>query len=129
MKRSLTVLAGIVLLLVATVAYQLITLENSSHSGITGAAMKSLMIALEDCKRICGRYPTTAEGLETLLEGHELCKVYTPLGPQFRENLHDAWGNPFIYTSDGHTYRLLSAGHKWIESAPGTEPTEVERPE
>src|SRR5262245_21439634 len=100
-KHRLLGAVAVALLLIAAISYRWITLENGSHSRITSLSLTSLSIALSDCKKTCGRYPTTAEGLNTLFEGAKSpCKAYTPLGSQFRRELADDWGNPITYVSD-----------------------------
>ena len=130
-RRWKCILIGVtvfILLVLGAISYRWSTLERDRNSSLTRVEMNSLAIALKDCKKACGRYPTTSEGLEPLFEGHELCKAYVALGPQFHSSLIDSWRNPLTYISDGESYRLLSAGNEWIEATPNQEPTEVVRP-
>ena len=59
----------------------------------------------------CNRYPTTDEGLSALVEAGAPCaqtpymQMKIPPG-----GLLDPWGNPYVYTSDGSTYTIISYG-------------------
>lgn len=86
----------------------------------TRIQMKQVGLVLDDFKRICGFYPTTEQGLEALVskpQGRE-CKNYDPEG-FIKKVPNDAWGNAFIYTSDGNKYELKSLGADGVEGGEG----------
>ncbi len=58
------------------------------------------------------KYPTTAEGLNALVEAPasgDAGKRWR--GPYIeKEKLNDPWGNPFDYKSDGRKFQIISGG-------------------
>lgn len=86
---------------------------NTAKIDSTKIQMKQLGVILDDFNRVCGFYPTTDQGLDALLKapsGRE-CKNYQPDGFVKGGKLpKDAWGNDFVYESDGGKYKLISLG-------------------
>ena len=73
--------------------------------------MKQLELALDDFKRVCGRYPTTDEGLEALITPPAglNCKGFDPEGfVKGKKVPVDPWNDKFIYTNDGTKVILTS---------------------
>ena len=78
---------------------------------VTRVAMDSLGERIGRFRTLCGRFPTSREGLNVLVDPN-----YSTVCPRFpRETLIeggivrlDAWDNPFIYESDGSGYVLKS---------------------
>ena len=100
--------------LVATfVGGNLIGKFNTAKVDSTKIQMKNLGVILDDFNRVCGFYPTTDQGLDALIKppsGRE-CKNYDPSGFIKGGKIpKDAWGNDFIYESDGGKYKLVSLG-------------------
>lgn len=80
----------------------------------TRIQMKNLSDRLKEFYRNCYFYPTSEQGLESLIEkpssGRD-CKRYKPGGYLDQEIIpDDPWGNPYVYTSDGKTYNIISYG-------------------
>ncbi len=79
---------------------------------------------LEDYRRYCNQYPTTEQGLDSLLNksttGNE-CKNY-PAGGfiQGGKLPPDPWGNPYAYESDGQKYTIISLGSDGKEGGTGS---------
>ena len=64
----------------------------------------------------CGHYPTTAQGLQSLIvapTSEPVCKRYPPGGFIDGDKLpKDAWDNDFIYESDGNKITALKSAGK-----------------
>jgi type II secretion system protein G len=78
---------------------------------------------LEDFRDQCGNFPTTEQGLNAFVTQ----PVSAPLCPKYPKGsfLPDGkvpkapWGNPFIYTSDGKTFKITSLGSDGKEGGEG----------
>jgi len=97
-------------------AFVMSKLSGSLHEGRVKAAkiqMHNFSSMLKDFKRKCHFYPTTEQGLDSLLQkpsGRE-CKNYPPGGFMDAESLPlDPWDNDFMYESDGKKFNIVSYG-------------------
>ena len=80
----------------------------------TKIQIKNLGVVLDDFRRECGFYPSAEQTLDALLKkptsGRE-CKNYDMEGYLKQKSIpKDAWGNEFLYESDGNKYVLRSLG-------------------
>jgi len=99
---------------------------DTLHEGQVQSAtiqMQNLAERLKEFRRHCGSYPTTEQGLEALIQkptsGTE-CKRYAPEGYIDGGALPvDPWENPFVYTSDGKTFNIISYGNDGVEGGEG----------
>lgn len=96
------------------------------HEGRVQAAkiqMNNFSGLLKDYKRKCGIYPTTDQGLDSLVSkpsGGRECKNYPAQG--FIEDGElplDPWDNNYQYVSDGRTYNIISYGGDGLEGGEG----------
>ncbi|MBI2711861.1 MAG: type II secretion system protein GspG [Bdellovibrio sp.] len=74
--------------------------------------MKQLLLMCDDFKRVCGRYPTTEEGLEALISAPAglNCKGYDPEGfIKGKKVPLDPWNDKYIYVSDGNKTPVLTS--------------------
>ena len=80
----------------------------------TKIQMNGLDARLKEFRRKCGFYPTTEQGLESLMTkptGGRECKDYPTNGFIDGESVpKDPWDNDFIYESDGKTFNIYSYG-------------------
>jgi general secretion pathway protein G len=81
---------------------------------VAGQNLSTLAVALDQHRRDTGRYPTTREGLVSLVHDPGLTGW---AGPYVYELKADPWGRPFRYESDGRAFRVSSAGP---DGAPAT---------
>jgi len=96
------------------------------HEGRVSAAkiqMNGYKQALMDFKRKCSFYPTTEQGLESLVSkptaGRE-CRSYPPNG--FIDRIEkDPWDFDYIYESDGRKISIYSTGSDGVEGGEGEE--------
>lgn len=105
-------------------AFSTIVMPSTSGHGAEGARrtkakaeMTGFSNALDNFRSLCGRYPTTEEGLAALVTrpaGIPEAKWERQLG-KVDEVLRDPWGHPYLYGCPGvhhpDSYDLYSAGH------------------
>jgi general secretion pathway protein G len=97
---------------------------QSLYEGQAKAAkiqMAGLSQRLQEFRRHCEFYPTTDQGLEALVTkpGGRECKNYQPGGYLEGEVPMDPWENPYVYTSDGLTFNIVSLGADGAEGGDG----------
>jgi len=81
--------------------------------------IRSLSDNLTSFRMDCNRYPTTEQGLEALASQPEGgCKNY-PEGGYIKKLPKDPWDNPYIYSSDGRTFEIISLGADGLEGGEG----------
>jgi general secretion pathway protein G len=84
--------------------------------------MQNLASRLKEFKRHCGFYPSTEQGLESLISkpsGRE-CKRYAPGGYIEGDKVPlDPWDNEFVYESDGKNFNIISYGSDGKEGGEG----------
>ena len=76
--------------------------RRSEQARITAARtdIANLEVALDAFEVDTGRYPTTEEGLEALVE--EPANVKGWMGPYIKRGVpKDPWGNPYVYAQPG----------------------------
>jgi general secretion pathway protein G len=80
----------------------------------TKIQMSNIDARLKEFRRKCNFYPTTEQGLESLVTkptGGRECKDYPANGFIEGEQVpKDPWDNDFIYESDGKTFNIYSYG-------------------
>ncbi|MCO4792339.1 MAG: type II secretion system major pseudopilin GspG [Bacteriovoracaceae bacterium] len=92
------------------------------HEGRVKSAriqMSSFKARLQEFRRKCGAYPTTDQGLESLISkptsGRE-CKSYPPNGFIEGDAIPlDPWDNDYVYESDGKKFDIISYGNDGSE--------------
>lgn len=87
--------------------------------------MSNLDGRLKEFRRKCGFYPTTEQGLESLIAkptGGRECKDYPPNGFIDGEQIpKDPWDNDYIYESDGKAFNIYSYGANGEAGGEGTD--------
>ena len=98
---------------------------NEGQVKSTKIQMSNLDARLKDFRRKCGFYPTTEQGLESLVTkptGGRECKDYPANGFIEGEQVpKDPWDNDFIYESDGKTFNIYSYGPDGESGGEGTD--------
>ena len=116
---ELLVVMVILGLLVALVAPRLFGKLGQSKLGAAQAQIELFGTALDALRLDVGRYPTTAEGLQALLE--KPSGVENWAGPYLRKEIPlDPWGHRYVYKSPGDhgEYDLIAYG---ADGQPGGE--------
>ncbi|MGZ6309085.1 MAG: type II secretion system major pseudopilin GspG [Bdellovibrionota bacterium] len=115
---EMMIVIAIIGLIMGLVGLNVVKKLDESRVSSTKIQMKQMGVLLDDFRRVCGFNPTTEQGLDALVnapQGRE-CKNYE----QFVKKVpKDAWGNDFIYTSDGNKYTLKSLGADGQEGGEG----------
>lgn len=109
---ELLVVLVILGLLAGIVAPQLIGKTDDAAIGTTKTQIEALGSALDMYRLEVGRYPTSSEGLEALIQAPPGVDRWN--GPYLRKSVlpKDGWGNEFHYRSPGEhgAYDLYSGG-------------------
>ena len=93
-----------------------------SRQFTTMADMRSIATAVESFAIDTNAYPLQDRGLRTLESiRHELEPIYIRAVP-----IEDAWGNPYLYWSDGATYVIVSAAADGTFEPPWSEPAPLD---
>ena len=91
----------------------------------TKIQMNAFKQRLQEFRRKCGYYPTTDQGLESLISkptsGRE-CANYPPNGFIEGDELpQDPWNSDYVFTSDGKKFDIMSYGPDQEEGGEGTD--------
>ncbi len=97
----------------------------------TEVQMESLRTGLNQFKADLGRYPTSAEGLASLLRPPDGIPAAPP-GPwhgPYVESVQDAWRREFVYRCPGfhntNGYDLYSRGEDGVSASGGNDPDDI----
>lgn len=89
----------------------------------TKIQMNALAARLQEYRRKCGIYPTTEQGLQSLVSkpsGGRECRNYPANGfLETPEVPRDPWDEEFVYVSDGRSFNIISYGPDAMEGGEG----------
>jgi general secretion pathway protein G len=89
----------------------------------TKIQMQNLSERLKEFRRHCNYYPTTDQGLQSLVQkpsGGRECQRYNPQGYIEGGRVpKDPWDNDFAYDSDGKTFNIHSLGRDGADGGEG----------
>ena len=111
---ELLVVLVILVLIASIVGPRVINYLGSSRTKVATAQIESLVTALELFRIDVGRYPTSAEGLDALV--NQAGNIPGWMGPYLAkpELPADPWGRPYIYETGGERgasgFRIKSYG-------------------
>ncbi|AAU92587.1 MULTISPECIES: type II secretion system major pseudopilin GspG [Methylococcus] len=118
---ELLVVLAIIGLLAGLIGPQVMKHLGESKSKTARLQIEELASSLDMYKLDVGRYPTTDEGLNALIEQPSTARVWN--GPYLRKKKVplDPWNNPFHYVSPGQhgKYDLWSLGQDNAEGGEG----------
>jgi general secretion pathway protein G len=112
----------ILALLAGIVTTQLLAPAEGAKVDATKVQVKAIMASLDLYRLHNSGYPTTDQGLAALLRKPEVGIVpETWRGPYLNSNNLplDGWKRPFLYTSDGRAYLIISLGADGAEGGTG----------
>jgi general secretion pathway protein G len=105
-------------LLVTLVAPKIIGQTDKARVTKATADVKAIEQALNMFKLDNGFYPSTAEGLNALVQAPPRAKKFNPEG--YLDKLPiDPWGNEYVYMSDGRQIVVASLGADGVEGGEG----------
>ena len=102
---ELMVVIAIIAILAGIVGFNVLTSLDDANVSNAKAQIRTFKTALTAYRIRNRRFPTTSEGLGAIASFLDPPRV--PLDP---------WNNPYVYTSDGSTYKIVSYG---ADGAPG----------
>ncbi len=79
--------------------------------------IETIQKALRSYFEACHKYPSSEEGLSSLLVDSKECRGYRKPDNLAKEKFKDRLGREFIYESDGNKYILKSQSTSWIEGS------------
>ncbi len=116
-EAGLTLLEMIVVLVIIAIVATLVGMNvmgrpDQARVTTTKANLATLSTALKTYRIDNGQYPTTEQGLKALAEKPVTPPIPAawPDGGYLSENPVDAWGNPYVYSTDGNNFSLKSLG-------------------
>lgn len=93
------------------------------------AQIKTVSYLLEEYKASVGRYPSTEEGLEALVERPEGVDPAAWKGPYLTQLPKDPWGHPYTYRCPGRnnrmTFDIYSMGRDGKSSSDGNDKDDI----
>ena len=104
-ERAFTLIELLLVLVILAVLAAVVVpkfTKRSEQARITAARtdIANLEVALDACEVDTGRYPTTQEGLEALVE--QPSNLETWRGPYIKRGVpKDPWGKPYVYECPG----------------------------
>jgi general secretion pathway protein G len=117
----------LVIVIIATLAAIVVpNLAGSSEKGKIGAAKGQIAgfeLALDKFEAECGRYPTTAEGLNALQVAPAGLKGWA--GPYLKKDVPmDPWDHPYNYKSPGTHSTAAASYDLWSNGPDGQDGTD-----
>jgi general secretion pathway protein G len=118
---ELLVVLAIMAMLVGLVGPRVLGYMDDARVKTTRIQMAGYRSALEIFRLDNGRYPTSDEGLLSLVEASGQMSNWR--GPYLDQRVaNDPWGNPYVYMSDGRSqFSLLSLGRDGKEGGEGVD--------
>jgi|SRR5215470_10488524 len=105
-------------LLVTLVAPRIIGRTDEARVTKAKADIKAIEEAANMFKLDNGFYPSTAEGIQALVQAPPRARKFNPDG--YLPNIpHDPWGNEYVYMSDGRNVVVMSLGADGVEGGEG----------
>ncbi len=104
--------------LAAIIMPNLMGTADKAKNKLVCVQMKNIKETLKLFKMDQGNYPTTSEGIESLITNPDVDKYKNyPTGSYFEDKKlpKDSWGNKFIYINKGGTIELISFGSDKVE--------------
>ncbi len=112
---EMMIVLAIIALIMSFVGTNVMKRYDESKLSATRIQMRQLGVILDDFRRVCGRYPTTDEGLDALIKlpGSLQCKNFDPDGfIKDKKVPKDPWDKEYDFSSDGNKYVIKSIGAK-----------------
>jgi len=112
------IVIAIVLAIGGLVAVNLIPKKDQADKDLTLVQMDQIANALKLFKLDNGFYPSTAEGINALIQPPPRARRFNPDGYLDKVPL-DPWGQEYAYFSDGRDIRIVSFGADGVEGGEG----------
>ncbi|TKD53116.1 type II secretion system major pseudopilin GspG [Sphingomonas baiyangensis] len=117
---EMIVVLAIIALVAALIVPNVIGRPDEARVTIANTDIRTISAALKMYRLDNGRYPSTQQGLQALVERPTTPPVPTSWSAEgYLSDLpQDPWGNPYAYTSEGSSFELKSLGR---DAQPGGE--------
>lgn len=120
MRRKIIILATATIALAIVIAGILpimFPLELDERVFYTARRMDTIQSALDEFRERCGKYPSTDEGLKSLISDSSWCTAWNEKSLfEKRIGITDHTGSEFHYISNSVTYQLSSTGNPKLEA-------------
>ena len=122
---EIMVVITIIGLLTGLVAVNVVNYLKKAERKAAAAQVKNFETALDTYRMDCGRYPTTDQGLRSLIAQSSVgnaCRNYPPGGYLKGGVPKDPWGNSYVYLSPGmnnEEYSVESYGADGMQGGDG----------
>ncbi len=110
---EMMIVIAIIALVLGFVGTNVVKRYEESQLSATKIQIRQLGVILDDFRRVCGRYPTTEEGLDALIKAPPTlnCKNFDTEGfIKDKKVPKDPWNEEYSFTSDGSKYVIKSMG-------------------
>lgn len=110
-KKTVWILIFVVLVLVIIfIPYFYDSHNNRFHREYY--RIRPILWSIREYEKACGKLPTTEEGL-IKLKSYIACPGYSPSERVIMSDFKDIEGNPYIYQSDGKSFKFIINGIDW----------------
>ncbi len=112
---EMMIVLAIIALIMSFVGTNVMKRYDESKLSATRIQIRQLGVILDDFRRVCGRYPTTEEGMDALIKAPPTlqCKNFDPDGfIKDKKIPKDPWDKEYDFSSDGNHYVIKSLGAK-----------------
>ena len=119
---EILIVTSIIVVIVGYAASKIFDRADRAKANLTKAQMSGLSGSLDLFKLDVGRYPTTQEGLKSLLVAPGGLSKWNGPYEKSEELIKDAWSREFIYRSPGdqsRPYEISSLGNDGVEGGEG----------
>ncbi len=122
---EMMVVLVIIAIVAAIIVPNVIGRPDEARVTVAGSSIKTIAASLELYRLDAGRYPTTDQGLDSLVKkptSGPLPRKWDQAG-YLSDLPSDPWGNPFVYelSKSGNDYRILSYGADGKEGGSGVD--------
>lgn len=110
---EMLIVIALIALVGTFVTSNIIARFNEGKVKATKIQIKQLGAVLDDYRRVCGRYPTTDQGLDALVNKPSAPPECKNWGPEsfVKKVPKDGFDNDFAYESDGSIMKITSLGN------------------
>jgi general secretion pathway protein G len=109
---EILIVLGLIAGIVAFIATRISGAQGNAQVKTTKLGIQNVIDQLELYNTDCQSYPSSTQGLMALVKkpsGEPACESWGP-NPYAKDTPRDAWGQPFVYESDGIEYEIISYG-------------------
>ncbi|MBO9623685.1 MAG: type II secretion system major pseudopilin GspG [Sphingomonas sp.] len=120
---EMIVVLAIIALVAALIVPNVIGRPDQARVTTANSDMATIASQLTTYRLDNGAFPTTEQGLKALVERTTVPPLPAafPDGGYLSTMPQDPWGRPYVYESDGHSYRIVSLGRDGKQGGEGVD--------